>query len=103
MSANVLRTTASCDDLRRILAFFLDQNEPGVAARFVNGYEKTLTFVADFPDLGIPWESEERRLNSVRVKPIQGFDKYLVFYRLSGNDVFVLRIFHGHQNIDSLL
>ena len=103
MSANVLRTTAACEDLSRILAYFLDENEPGVAARFVNGYEETLTFVADFPELGIPWESAEIRLKNVRVKPVHGFDKYLVFYRVSGKDVFVLRIFHGHQNIDSLL
>lgn len=103
MSAYVIPTMAARDDLQRILVYFLDENEPNVAARFANAYEETVRFIGDFPELGIPWESAEPRLNNVRVKLIHGFEKYLVFYRLSGDRAYILRIFHGHQNIENLL
>jgi plasmid stabilization system protein ParE len=103
MSVNVFRTTSSHKDLRRILDYFLDQNEPGVGSRFADAFEETLKFIADFPELGIPWESDETRLKNLRVRLVQGFEKYLVFYRLRGECVYILRIFHGHQDIANLL
>src|SRR2546426_811669 len=103
MSANVIQTTGAHQDLARILGFFLDNNEDDVGTRFVDAYEETLKFVADFPELGIPWESDERRLQNVRVKPIQGFEKYLVFYRYAQDSAYILRLFHGHQDIQNLL
>jgi plasmid stabilization system protein ParE len=103
MSVNVIETTASRNDLRRILEYFLNQNEPEVAARFVDAYDETLRFIAEFPAMGIPWESDEERLKDLRVKLVIGFAKYLVFYRVAGDRAYVKRIFHGHQDILSLL
>jgi toxin ParE1/3/4 len=103
MSATIVQTTGSYEDLRRILTYFIDQDERGVGSRFADAYEDTLKFIADFPELGIPWESEKPRLKHVRVKLVHGFEKYLVFYRVSGDTVYVLRILHGHQDIENIL
>jgi len=103
MSVYVSETTASHQDLVRILAYFQDANEEQVAARFVEAFEETLKFIADFPELGSPWESDERRLKNVRAKPIHEFEKYLVFYRVIQNTAYILRILHGHQDIENLL
>jgi toxin ParE1/3/4 len=103
MSVNVLRSSSSYEDLRRILAYFLDHDEPMVGSRFADCFEETLTFIADFPELGIPWESVKASSREYRVKPVRGFENYLVFYRISDDGVRVLRIFHGHQDIENLL
>ena len=103
MSVNVSETTASRQDLVRIIAFFLDANEERVAERFVDVFQETMTFIADFPELGASWESDEKRLKNVRAKPIPGFEKYLIFYRVLQGTAYILRIFHGHQDIDNLL
>ncbi len=103
MSVHINRTVASREDLQRIFTYFLDQKVPEVAARFLDAYEETLNFLADFPELGSPWESDRKRLANVRVKSIRGFERYLVFYRFSVHGLHVLRIFHGHQDIENLL
>ena len=103
MSVDVIRTGDSREDLNRILAYFLDENESAVGTRFLDAYEMTLSFISDFPELGSPWESLEPCLKDVRVKLIVGFEKYLVFYRVSARGVYILHVFHGHQDIDHLL
>jgi len=103
MSVTVVQTSGSYQDLKRILTYFLDQNEPGVGSRFADAFDETLKSIADNPELGIPWDSEEKRLENVRVKLVQGFEKYLVFYRVLRDGVHILRIFHGHQDIENIL
>ena len=103
MSLRVIETANSLKDLRRILDYFVDQNEPNVGARFIDAYEETLAWIGDFPELGSPWETDAARLQNVRVKPIHGFEKYLLFYRLREQGAYILRIFHGHQDIANLL
>ena len=103
MSVPVIRTAEARADLRRILAYFLDQNEPAVAARFLAAHEESLTLIGQSPELGSPWASDEKYLSNLRVKPIRGFEKYLVFFRLSAQCVYIVRVFHGHQDIENLL
>jgi plasmid stabilization system protein ParE len=93
MSANVIRTTDAQADLARILTYFLDANEPELAGRFLDAYEQ----------LGAPWEYGDEDVKDVRLKPIIGFEKYLVFYRIGPRGVYTLHLFHGHQDIDNLL
>jgi toxin ParE1/3/4 len=103
MSVIVIPTLLARLDLDRIFAYFVEQKEPDVAARFNEAFEETLAFIAEFPELGIPHDSEKKRLAGVRIKPIHGFEKYLAFYRVAADGVYVLRIFHGHQDIENLL
>jgi plasmid stabilization system protein ParE len=62
-----------------------------------------LAFIANFPELGIPLDSERKRLANIRIKPIRGFEKYLAYYRMQGDGVYILRVFHGHQDIENRL
>jgi toxin ParE1/3/4 len=71
--------------------------------RFNEAFEETLAFIADFPELGFPHDSDKKRLAKVRIKPIHGFEKYLAFYRVESAGVYILRVFHGHQDIENLL
>jgi plasmid stabilization system protein ParE len=103
MSANVVRTTDAQADLTRILTYFLDANEPLLAGRFLDAYEQTLKWIADSPELGAPWEYGDEAVKDVRVKPIIGFENHLVFYRIGPRGVYILHLFHGHQDIDNLL
>ena len=103
MSVKILPTVVARMDLDRIFTHFVEQNRPDVAARFNDAFEETLAFIAEFPELGGPLDSEHHRLANVRIKPIHGFEKYLAYYRVSAEGIFVLRVFHGHQDIEKLL
>ena len=103
MSSQVIPTVAARLDLDGIFTYFVEQNRPDVAARFNDAFEETLAFIAEFPDLGVPLDSEKKRLANVRIKPVHGFEKYLVYYRGTADGVYVLRVFHGHQDIENFL
>ena len=103
MNVNVIESSKACADLRRILDYFIGQQEDTVASRFLDAYEETLGSIADFPELASTWESDVPRLNSLRVKLIRGFEKYLVFFRLVEQTAYVVRVVHGHQNLDNVL
>jgi plasmid stabilization system protein ParE len=103
MSVKVIPTIAARLDLDRIFTYFVEQQRPDLAAQFNDAFEETLGFIADFPELGIPLDSEKKRLANVRIKPVHGFGKYLAYYRVSADGVYVLRVFHGHQDIETLL
>jgi toxin ParE1/3/4 len=66
-------------------------------------YEETLAWIKRFPEMCSVFESDVPRLQRLRVKPISGFEKYLIFYRLTEQDAFIVRILHGHQDIENLL
>jgi toxin ParE1/3/4 len=103
MSVEIIRTTEGQADLAGILTYFLDANEPILAGRFLDGYEQTLRMIADFPELGSPWESSRKRLKDLRVKLVVGFENHLVVYRVASTGIYVLRVLHGHRDIENIL
>jgi plasmid stabilization system protein ParE len=42
------------------------------------------------------------RLNEVRVWPVPGFPKYLIFYQYADNKIHALRVLYGAQDIPPL-
>jgi plasmid stabilization system protein ParE len=103
MSAKIIPTPAARLDLDRIFSYFVAKNRPHVAAQFNDAFEETLAFIADFPEMGVPLDSKKKRLAGMRIKPIRRFKKYLIYYRVQTDGVYIMRIFHGHQDIESLL
>lgn len=76
---------------------------PASAERFLDAVEETLAQLALAPRMGRPWSSPHPRLRGVRVWPVRGFPKHLIFYRLSGRDLHALDLIHGARDLDALL
>ena len=53
--------------------------------------------------MGAPYDSSYDHLADLRFFPVFGFEKYLVFYRLQGNDIEITRILHSARNIERIL
>lgn len=54
------------------------------------------------PAIGTQRAFRNRRYSSVRMWPIDGFERYLVFYRVLDDGVEVLRVLHGSRDIERL-
>jgi toxin ParE1/3/4 len=55
------------------------------------------------PGLGEPHESSNPRLAGLRVGRVEGFEKYLIFYRHVGDSMEIVRVLHGARDIDRVL
>ena len=103
MSVALIRSPEAVRDVEIILQYFIDQNRPTTAIKFVKAFTRTVELLAAFPDIGSIWESRSARLQGVRFKTVRGFKNYLVFYRVSDSGLSVMRVYHGRRNIERQL
>jgi toxin ParE1/3/4 len=69
---------------------------------FVEAVNAAYGRLADMPGIGVSREYSNPRLKGMRMWPVPGFEKYLIFYRATDTELRVLRVLHGAQDIESL-
>jgi toxin ParE1/3/4 len=47
------------------------------------------------------WESRTAPVPGLRLWRIKGFEKYRIFYRPKGQGIEVVRVLHGHRDIEA--
>jgi toxin ParE1/3/4 len=90
-------------DLENQAYYLATKATPEIGHRFLVAAHETFALLGAQP--GIGWHPRLRGSNlaSVRVFPISGFKKMLVFYRPLSRRIEVLRVIHGSRNISALL
>lgn len=75
------------------------------AERWLDQARATLQFLTKNPQIGAVWPvpRQQRRLAGVRTWRIQGFEKFIVFYRPVDSGIEVLRVLHGSRDVDHIL
>jgi len=82
------------DDLKRLHDFILPHS-PQAASRAIAVILKGVESLAEFPEMGHPWEADTH----YRELPIRfGAKGYVVRYRLFANRVIIARIWHGLED-----
>ena len=81
----------------------IQQDSTRSALRFLEAAEKTAQELLLVPEFGAHWETDDPDFQDLRVCLVEGFRKYLLFYRIQGDDVIILRIIHGHRNLPDAL
>jgi toxin ParE1/3/4 len=78
-------------------ALRIARENPDAAFRFLEAAEKACTLLGAQPHLG--HQEQFRKLTGIRSWRIPGFDKYLIFYRVSSDAIEVLRLIHGARDL----
>ena len=94
--ASVHRSPEAEADLEAILDS-LDQVDPKVAARYVLAFEQKSDALARFPEMGRARPEIAPNLRSTLVKP------YVLFYMIVGDEVQIVRILHGKQDLKRIM
>lgn len=87
-------------DFHQQYLWYLQQVGEGLAERFLNAVEKTLQFLLTQPSLGRRRKFRHPALagiRSFRVEP--PFQKLLVFYRFTANELTVERLMHSARDL----
>jgi toxin ParE1/3/4 len=82
--------------------WYEEQSGPTLAQRWETAVTSTLLRVVENPQAGSLCTFSHAELSNVRRVLIPGFPKHLVFYRLRGAEIFVLRVLHGARDLESL-
>ncbi len=84
-------------------AYYLGQDNPALAVRFVDAYEDTFTRLAQMPYLGVAQPSNNPTLFGLRRWPVKGFEKYLIFYLVFADALDIVRVLHTAQDMAAIL
>jgi toxin ParE1/3/4 len=85
------------------IAGYIQQNNPRAALRFLEAVEATAENLLLFPEFGARFETEIPKLVDLRVCLVRGFEKYLVFYRLSAEIISIERVVLGSRDLPTIL
>jgi toxin ParE1/3/4 len=98
--SRILKRPAAIRDLVAIGRYI--RREDGEAAeRFLVAAEETFHRLAVNPTLGRPRHFQRRP--GLRSWQVQGFQKYLVFYKLLPDGIEIKRVLHGARDLRRLL
>lgn len=87
------------EDFLQITNYFSVES-PAVAARFIDAVETICEIIAEHPEIGRNVDFIHQQ--SIRRLRIKGFQKYVLFYRLSEQKIEVVRMCHGSRDLPAL-
>jgi plasmid stabilization system protein ParE len=99
----IVRTSSFWRDLKGLIDYFDRVQAQGAAVRLIDAVDETIDGIAEFPDLGSPWESSRPRPESVRWRLVKGFENYLVLYHRDGERIYVRHVVDGRRNLEGLV
>jgi toxin ParE1/3/4 len=94
--ADVRRSPKAETDLETILND-LNQKNPAVADHYATAFDEKGHALARFQESGRQRPEIGPNLRSTLISP------YVLFYRLAGDEVQILRILHGKQDLRSIM
>jgi toxin ParE1/3/4 len=98
----VIRSPQAETDLEDVANNLAKQSLPA-ALRFLDAAELGFAQLANTPEIGGRYETDQPLLADLRIWSIPGFSKYLIFYRFRDQRVEVARVLHGSRDVDQLL
>jgi toxin ParE1/3/4 len=99
--ARIVISPEAENDLNEIYVF-LGRHSLTAAERFLVATQRAFEKLVTLPELAGHCESRHRALADLRVWPIPGFRKYLIFYRVISNGIEIRRVLHGARDLESL-
>jgi toxin ParE1/3/4 len=90
------------DDILNI-ASWIARASPETAWRFLDAVESSVASLRFMPAKGSPKQFRNKRLAGARSWFVSGFPKYLIFYLVRPDHIFVLGVIHGARKYRSLL
>ena len=89
-------TRLAWDDLR-LSAEWIERDNSAAAIRFLDSCETIFRLIATQPEIGVLGRYRNPTLHDVRILPVPGFERYLVFYHVESDEIQILRMRHSAQ------
>ncbi len=90
-------------DLYEAALYLASEADLEIAVRFLKAAENAFTNLSLLPGLGAIRHYPAPELRDLRIWPIPAFPKYLIFYVVRDEEIEILRVLHGAQNVEEIL
>ncbi len=102
MTRRVVRRPRARRDLLEHFIYIGENASVEDAERFLRAAEAAFEQLAKRPEMGARRDYHKPDLTGLRMWPIGGFEKYLVFYRPTDQGIDVIRVLHGARDLKRL-
>lgn len=101
--ARVLKREAAKRDLIAQWVWYAEDAGIQTADRFLQAVEQTLGVLATQPEIGSPVFTRKAEVQGMRRFPVSGgFEKILLFYFPLSDGIDLVRVVHGHRDLERL-
>ena len=97
----IVRSPVADRDVRAA-AHAIAKNNLSAAIRFVDAVQATEELLLNAPGIGSSRDFDNPALTGMRVHPVKGFRKYLVFYIPRSDGIEVVRVLHGARDLPAI-
>ncbi len=80
------------------LWFYIALDNPVAADRAVNTAYDSFEYLIEMPEIGKRFETDNPRLADLRVWHIRGFGQYLIFYRITDDQIQIAYVTHSARD-----
>lgn len=94
MTMRVIRSRAARRDVIEH-AVYIGQEDKGAAERFLDAVQTAYVRIGEFPKIGVERSFQLPALRGIRMWPVPGFERYLIFYRLEKDCIRIARLLNG--------
>lgn len=102
MARKVLRRPRAKQDLLE-QALFIAGDNLDAAERFLDAAEAAFTRLLEMPEIGVAREYRNEHLMGLRLWPIPGFERHLIFYRPIEAGIEVVRVLDAARDVAEIL
>ena len=101
-TAQARLSEAAAVDINEQADWYEEKSDSKLAEQWSKAVTSAVLRIMRNPRSGAPCRFGPTELHGVRRMSISGFPKHLVFYSVEDNDVLILRVLHGAQDLESL-
>lgn len=98
MSREIIRHQTARDDILSE-AYAIGERDLNASDCFLSATEAAIRRLAEMPGLGSVRRFKNPLFGELRMWPIPGFRKHLIFYRASEDTLEVVRVVHGARDL----
>lgn len=98
MTGRVIWRVVAEEDLTEAY-LYIGADSPEAAERLLEAVGDAVALLLENPQGGSPREFRSPRARGVRFWAPEGFPNHLIFFKVSGHDMEVIRFLHGARNL----
>jgi toxin ParE1/3/4 len=98
VSGRVIWRAVAEEDLTEAY-LYIGADSPEAAERLLDAVGDAVALLLENPQAGSPREFRSPRARGVRSWAPQGFPDHLLFYKVSGDDIEIIRFLHGARDL----
>lgn len=84
------------------ITYYIAQDNFEAAVAFFEAVESTCAMLSTMPGIGSARDYRNPRFAGLRMFPVKRYEKYLIFYQSTEEELLVVRVIHGARDIAAL-